>query len=78
MSRIQISCRRLSNVRNELSQCKRVKERLKNASRSCYTVCGTDLGMESSADCRELDPVCAVVVGDTIGGPSLPIVDDVC
>ena len=42
VSRIQIACRRLSNVRNELSRCKRIKERLKNASGSCSAVCGTD------------------------------------
>jgi hypothetical protein len=59
VSRIQIACRRLSNVRNELSRCKRVKERLKNTFGSCSVVCGTDIGMESSADCRELDTVCS-------------------
>ena len=78
VSRIQIACRRLSNVRNELSRCKRIKECLKNASESFSAVCGTDLGMESPADCRELDPVCSVVVGDAIGGPSLPTVVVIC
>ena len=29
VSRNQIACRRLSNVRNELSRCKRIKERLR-------------------------------------------------
>ena len=37
-------------------------------------VCGTDLGMESSADCRELDTVCSAVVGDSLGGPSFSTV----
>jgi hypothetical protein len=78
VSRIQIACRRLSNARNELSRCKRIKERLKNASGSCSAVCGTDLGMESSADCRELETVCFAIVGDAIGGPSLSTVVVVC
>ena len=34
--------------------------------------------MESPADCRELDTVCSAVVGDAIGGPSLPTVVVVC
>ena len=78
VSMIQIACRRLSNVRNELSRCKRVKERLKNAFGSCSAVCGTDIGMESPAECRELDTVCSAVVEDAIRGPSLSTVIVVC
>ena len=49
-----------------------------NGSGSCSAGCGTDKGMESPADCRELDPVCSVVVGDMTGEPSLPTIVVVC
>ena len=51
---------------------------LKNASGSCSAGCGTDCGVGSSAEWRELETVCSPVDGDAIGGPSFSIVVVVC
>ena len=51
---------------------------LMNASGSCSAGCGTDCGVGSSADYRELEIVCSAVNGDAIGGPSFLTVVVVC
>lgn len=51
---------------------------LKNALGSYSAGCGTDCGVGSSADYRELEAVCSTVNGDAIGGPSFSTVVVVC
>jgi hypothetical protein len=49
-----------------------------NALGSYSAGCGTDSGVGSSVDCRELEAVYSTVNGDAIGGPSFSTVVVVC
>jgi hypothetical protein len=51
---------------------------LKNAFGSYSAGCGTDCGVGSSTDFRELEAVYSAIIEDAIGGPSFSTVVVVC